>query len=389
MNTYLDRDEIVGLTRELVRSPSLNPPGNVKECADIVLKKFKENDIFAEIIEGKEGACNVVARLPGKSEGKVLLLNGHIDVVPPGEGWTIDPFAGEIRDGKIYGRGSTDMKSGIASMMAAMMAMKRSGCNFNGEIVFMAVADEETGSEFGTIHLLKKNIGTKADFAIIGEPTNLRIELGNRGTRCINIIVKGKACHSSRPFLGVNAIAYAAKVIEAVQSMTFSNRNELFEIPSPSIAVVMIQGGTKEDMIPDRCEVSVDRRMIPGETNETVVGELEKVIAPILKENKELQIEIKVSPVNYFDPYLISQEEPIVKATVESFRQVIGKEPEIGGKAGCTDGSHLFHMGKIPAVLFGPGNPYFAHKADEYVEIDNIVSSAEILVSVFDRLLGQ
>ena len=389
MNPYMSKEETIELTRELVRSPSVNPPGDTSDCAKIVLNKFKENDIDAEILEGKKGACNVVARLPGKEKGKTLLLNGHLDVVPPGEGWTVDPFGGEIRGDKVYGRGTSDMKSGIASMMAAMIGVKRSGARFSGEIMFMGAADEETGSEFGTIYLLKNNIGANADFAIVAEPTNLRVELGNRGTRCINIIVRGKACHSSRPYLGINAISYAAKVIEAIQSMEFRNRNDLFELPSPTISVVMIKGGTKEDMIPDRCDLTVDRRMIPGETTETVVEELKKVIDPILEEEKGLQIEVKVSPTNHFDPYLISEDEPVVQATIESFKQVTGRKPEVAGKAGCTDGSHLFHLRGIPAVLFGPGNPYFAHTADECVEIENIVLSTEILVSTFDKLLGK
>ena len=114
------RDEVIELTREIVRAPSTNPPGDTRECAEVILKKFQKERIDAEIVEGKRGVCNVMARLPGRRKGKTLLLNGHIDVVPPGEDWTLDPFGAEIRDGKIYGRGTCDMKSGIASMIAAM-----------------------------------------------------------------------------------------------------------------------------------------------------------------------------------------------------------------------------------------------------------------------------
>lgn len=242
MHTPVHKDEVIELTRELVRAPSVNPPGETRECANIILNKFHEVQIDAEIVEGKKGACNVVARLPGRKKGKTLLLNGHIDVVPPGEGWTVDPFGAEIQGDKIYGRGSCDMKSGIASMMAAMISAKRSGAHFNGEIIFMAAADEETGSEFGTVYLLNKGIGKNADFAIVSEPTDLRVELGNRGLRWIDLTVRGKACHAGRPWLGINAISYGAKLVEAIHSIRFKTRNDAFEIPEPGISVTMMRG---------------------------------------------------------------------------------------------------------------------------------------------------
>jgi len=183
MNRYISEDEIVALLQEIVQRPTVNPPADTTECAKFILERLNENGISAQLREGKMGFANVVARLSGRKRGKVLLLNGHIDVVAPGEGWTVDPFGGEVKDGMIYGRGTSDMKSGIASMIAAMIGFRRSGKPFDGEIIFMAVGDEETGSQFGTRYLLENNFGTNADFAIVAEPTNLAVELGNRGLR--------------------------------------------------------------------------------------------------------------------------------------------------------------------------------------------------------------
>ena len=387
MDTPVDKDEVIDLTRELVRTPSLNPPGDTRDCASFILRTFKKERIDAEIIEGKKGLCNVVARLPGREKGKTLLLNGHIDVVPPGEGWTVDPFGAEIRDGHLYGRGTCDMKSGIASMMAAMIGLKRSGAAFHGEVVFMGAADEETGSEFGTLYLLKKGVAGKADFAIVSEPTSLRVELGNRGLRWIDITIRGKASHAGRPHLGVNAIFYGAKLIQAIHSMKLRNRNEAFEIPEPSISVTQVHGGTKENIIPDRCELVLDRRMIPGETNETVLAELKGVADPILQTEKDLRIEWKMRPV-YWDPYLISEREPVAQATIDSAREVLGEKPAIGGKGACTDASYLFHLGKIPTVLYGPGDETLSHKPDECVPIRNLLAGTEVYLSVFKKLLG-
>lgn len=379
------KEQVIELTRKLIQCPSINPPGDTSDCAKIVLSEFKENGINAEIVVGKKGACNVVARLPGEKKGKVLLLNGHLDVVPPGEGWTVDPFGGQIQAGKMYGRGATDMKSGVASMITAMVAIKRSAVYFNGEIVFMGVADEETGSEWGTQYLLKNKIGTNADFAIVGEPTNLKVARGNRGVCWIDIVVKGKACHASSPHLGINAISYAARLAEAIHSIEFKNRNDLFEVPSPSFSVTMIRGGTKENIVPNRCELVVDRRMIPGETAETMTEALKRIIDPMMEREKGLQIEVRLRR-NHFDPYLIPQDEPIVQAAIESFEKIIGEKAKIGAQAFSTDGSHLFLEG-IPAVIFGPGNPHFAHAVDECVDIEDIVLSTEILISILDKLL--
>jgi acetylornithine deacetylase/succinyl-diaminopimelate desuccinylase-like protein len=148
----------------------------------------------------------------------------------------------------------------------------------------------------------------------------------------------------------------------------------------------MIHGGSKENIIPDRCEMVLDRRMIPGETAEDVVRQLRNVIDPILEKEKDLRIELKVRP-NSWDPYLLSENEPIVQTVIESVREVTGKRPGIGAKAGCTDGSHLFHMAGIPAALFGPGDSGLGHKADEWVSVENIAASTKIFFSAFGRLL--
>ncbi len=388
MNKHISRDEIIELTRELVRTPTINPPADTRRCAEVILSRFKKDHIDAEIVEGRKGASNVVATLPGKGKGKVLLLNGHIDVVPPGEDWTVDPFGAEIRDQKIYGRGTSDMKSGIASMMAAMIGLKRSGLPIYGEIIFTAVCDEETGSEFGTAYLLNKGIGKNAAFAIVGEPTNLRVELGNRGLRWVDITVKGKASHAGRPYLGINAISYGAKLVEAIHSIKFKSRNDAFDVPEPSLSVTMIHGGTKENIIPDRCDLVLDRRMIPGETSETVTAELKAAIDSVLRQEKDIRIECKLRP-NRWDAYLISETEPVVKALMAVLQEVTGKKPETGAKAGCTDGSHLFHIGGIPAALFGPGNAGMSHKADEWVAIEDLALSTQVLVSAFNRLMGR
>jgi len=388
MNQYISEDEIVALLQEIVRHPTVNPPADTTECAKLILERLNENGISGQLREGKGGVANVVARLSGRKSGKVLLLNGHIDVVTPGEGWTVDPFGGEAKDGMIYGRGTSDMKSGIASMIAAMIGFRRSGKPFDGEIIFMAVGDEETGSQFGTRYLLENNFGTNADFAIVAEPTNLAVELGNRGLRWLDISITGKACHAGRPHLGVNAIVYAAKLVEAIGSYSFGRRDDRFEASTPSISATMINGGTQVNVIPNRCRLTVDRRMIPGETTETVMAEVQEMIDSISVGEKEVGVEVEMRPA-YWDPYLISETEPVVQAVAESIKKATGNNPVIRTKAACTDGSHIFHIGGIPAVLFGPGIPELSHKVDESVPIRNMVAATDVFMATFENLLAQ
>ena len=279
MNDFITEGEIVDIMQALIRCPSVNPPAETTECARVVSEILKKNGIEAEIVEARPGVANVVARLEGNQSGKKLLLNGHLDVVAPGEGWTVEPFGGEVRNDLIYGRGACDMKSGITAMLSAMIAFKRSERPFNGEIIFTAVGDEETGSQFGTKYLLEKGVANQVDLAIVTEPTDLAIELGNRGLRWFDITINGLACHAGRPHLGKNAIQYASKIVEAIHGMKFTREDDRFEIPQPSISVTMIDGGTQVNVIPNRCRIAVDRRMIPGETTDSVLHELNEIVS--------------------------------------------------------------------------------------------------------------
>lgn len=316
-----------------------------------------------------------------------MILNGHIDTVPAGDGWTVDPFGGELRDGCIWGRGTCDMKSGVAAMLMAMVELKRSGRPIAGEIVFQAVADEETGSQSGTLHLIEQGYCRAADCAICSEPTSNRVELGNRGLRWIDITVHGEASHAGRPGLGVNAVSAAAAIIRRIDALEFTLRDERFEIPAPSISVTTIQGGHTVNVIPDRCTFSVDRRLLPGETEAQMLVELEAAIAPIRAERGGIGIEVRVRP-GCWDPFVIEADEPVVQAALDAAREVLGREPEIGYKAACTDASHLVTQAGIPTVLLGPGNERLSHKPDERIAVDALSKGTAIYARALRTLLS-
>ena len=243
INPYINVDDIRSLLEKLIRCQSLNPPGDVRPCANLIAEELKRRGLPAEILEEKPGVANVTSSLEGRGSGKTLIWNGHFDVVPPGENWTADPFGGEFRDGYIYGRGASDMKSGLAAMVVALDALRKANAPFKGRIVFQAVGDEETGSEGGTLLMIRKGIGADAAYAIVSEPTDLQISIGNRGLRWIGVAVKGRASHAGRPHLGANALQAAARMISELERLTFRAHHPLFEVPHPSLSVTTTQGG--------------------------------------------------------------------------------------------------------------------------------------------------
>ncbi len=382
---FINPDDTRTLLTRMIRSKSLNPPGDVRECGGIIAEELKARGLPAEIIEDKPGVANVFSQLNGKENGKTLIWNGHFDVVTPGEDWEMDPFGGDYKDGFIYGRGTSDMKSGVAAMIIALGALKKSGSPFKGRIVFQAVGDEETGSDAGTLCMIRRKIGAGADFAMVSEPTNLNVTIGNRGLRWLEVSVKGRASHAGRPHVGANAIHAAARIIGELERLTFKAHHPLFEIPHPSLSVTMIQAGSKVNIIPERCSFSIDRRMMPGETSQSVRREVEEVLGKCSSDG--IHSEVRITHEGW-DPYAIDPNSPWVKGLCETVEEVTGQFPQIKGKAGCTDASHLYHYGKIPSVCFGPGLEDLAHKANERVALEKVVQAAQVFALSAVKLLN-
>jgi len=382
----IDSDDVRHLLTKLIRSRSLNPPGDVRECAGLIAEELRKRNLPSEIIEEKPGVANVVSLLQGQAGGKTMVWNGHFDVVPAGENWEFDPFGGEFRDGYIYGRGSSDMKSGLAAMIVALDALKKAQAPFRGRIVFQAVGDEETGSEGGTMLMIRKKIGAEAAFAIVSEPTNLQISIGNRGLRWIEVTVKGRASHAGRPHLGANALQAAARMVSGLEKLDFKARHPLFEIPTPSLSVTMMQAGTKINIIPERCTFAIDRRMIPGETSETVRREIEEVVRQNLSTG--ISAEIRITHEGW-EPYALDPASSLVAGLSRAVQEVVGEAPRLKGKAGCTDASHLVHKAGIPTVCFGPGLEDTAHTANERVALEKVVQAAKIYARAAMILLNQ
>ncbi len=390
----LEEKEILCILQDLIRAKSPNPPGDVSACADALAVVLRKEGIPFTVDESLPGIKNIIATLKGsrgkEGAGKTLMFNGHIDVIPAGEGWKTDPFEPVLENGYVYGRGTTDMKSGIAAMLSALISLKRSGSPFAGTILFVAVGDEEYHSEYGTKYLLKK--GLKSDFAICGEPTGLGLDLGNRGLLMIDVLVKGKASHAGRPAFGVNAVHIASTIIAHLATLSFSDHhNEAFEFPDGSASVVEVHGGEKINVVPDRCSFYIDRRLMPGETGPLATEEIAGIISgltgivPDIGEDRGSSI--VMYPEYWHEPCWTPVESPVVASAIRCYRKIYGAEPRIGGKAAGTDASHLVSMANIPTLILGPGNTKLSHTVGENVLFSQVVEASRLYEDIVRDLL--
>lgn len=391
IQNFYSLNELTKLAQSLIRIPShKDVQGREKEVANYIYNFCIANGIEAKLIPIEGERCNIIAYLRGDGTGKTLMLNGHTDTVPP-YNMTIDPFAAEIKEDAIWGRGAVDMKGPIASMIISMLALKRSGAKLKGDVIFTGVIGEEERSE-GTEYLVKS--GLKADGAVVGEPSNYEYAIGHRGLEWLEIIVKGKAAHGGVPHLGINAIEKAAKLIEKIRIDLYPKLQERYnEYMGPSVMNFgVVQGGSQPSTVADKCSIKIDRRYIPGETVESVLREYKDIIDSLKTEDPDFDAEIIRMPNNMLTLdhlYLITaSSDPIVIAVREAIKEVIDKEPIITRRRGWTDAALLSNYANIPTVVFGPGNISFSHTKDERIEISQLADAVDIYTKIIQSFCG-
>jgi acetylornithine deacetylase/succinyl-diaminopimelate desuccinylase family protein len=369
---------------DLIRLPSQNPGDGEIRVAAYVAERCRELGLAVDVPAAAPGRPNVVAWLRGRARRPVVALNTHLDTVPVSDGWTRDPFGGEIRDGRVWGLGSGDAKGQIVAMLGAVEALARSGAPLRSDLVFTAVADEELGS-IGARAVVR---GMTADYAIIGEPTRLRVGIAHRGSLRPRILVRGRSAHSSTPRLGLNAIYKMAKVVAALEA--YCDGLEAVThllIGSPSGAVTLISGGHKESAIPDRCEIVLDRRMVPGEQQDRVIGDLETLLARLRAEDPELQVAIESYMPTSGPPSETPRDARLVGLAVEAVGEVTGAPGVVYGAGFGCDMTHFRGLG-AEAVILGPGDIDRAHKADEYLELAELEAGRQVYLALLRRLLA-
>lgn len=384
----VDRDALVRIVCELVDIPSVS--GEERQIMEHVAAFFEAAGIEHVVTSKDPERPNVVATI-GNGNGPTIAMNGHLDTVPISDAgnWVTPPFKGVLsEDGKrIFGRGSSDMKGAVGVMMYTMLALKDEP--LNGKLQVHIVSDEERGADFGTKHILEEiENGTldRPDYVLIGEGSQLKVRNAERGIFGFQVRFKGRASHTAAARVsGINAIALAAKGILALEG---DIDREHPSVGKPVISVNLIEGGVVNNVVPGECTITVDRRTIPGETDETVLAEVREKLDAIKETDPNFDYEIIPSREEGYTPANITEEtSPIVQAVQDSVREVMGQEPEFFATwAGATDG-RLYRFAGIDTVGFGPSGQA-AHGANEAVFVDDLVVQAQVFAATARRLLG-
>lgn len=379
----IERGDGVALARELVRIDSRNPtlvagaPGEGR-VARTLAAALEAWGFRVELRDAAPGRPNVIARIGHAREGaRSLMFNGHLDVVGV-EGMIHPPWDAVESDGRLYGRGSSDMKGGVAAMCAAAArAVSASGGAVDGEIVVAAVVDEEYSS-LGTRALVAD--GVRTDAAIVTEPTKLAIMPAHKGFVWVHVVVQGRAAHGSRWDVGVDAIRNAGLLLaalDAVDAELLPGREHPL-LGRPSLHASTISGGIGLSTYPDRCEFTIERRTIPGEATSSIMAEIQDAFARVRARRPE--VDVNVSMLFEQPPSDVALDAPVVQA-LDSAIRACGEEVSVTGMSAWTDAAILNEAG-IPAICFGPGDIALAHAAEEYVRVDEIERATLVLAAL-------
>lgn len=407
-------DELVELTRDLIRIPTVNPPGDAyTDCAELIGERLRRRGFQVEYVraEGVRGdsdkypRTNVIARIEGRGPGRCVHFNGHTDVVPAGKNWTVDPFGGEVRDGKVYGRGACDMKGGIAASIIAVEAILASGIPFDGALEISGTVDEESGGYGGVGYLAQKGWFSKprVDHVIIPEPLNVdRVCIGHRGVWWAEIETKGRVAHGSMPFLGNCAVRHMGAVLHRIEEELIprlaSKRTSMPVVPEgarqSTININSLHGGQREErdgwpspMVPDSCRMVIDRRYLIEEDPEEVKGEITAILEDLRRTRPGFDYEMR--EVLAFLPTMTDADAPVVRAVEAAILAVLGRKAQQVVSPGTYDQKHIVRIGHLKdCIAYGPGILDLAHQPDEYVGIADMVHSAQVMAMAALDLLG-
>jgi len=408
------RDELVALTQALIRIPTLNPPGDhYREACDLLATRLADGGFSCRVLRAagtpgdsdRHPRWNLVARAEGARQGPCVHLNGHIDVVEVGQGWSVDPFGGDLIDGRIYGRGACDMKGGLAAAVIAVEAFRALHPDHAGSIEISATADEETGGYGGVAWLAEQGAFAHVDAVIIPEPLNKeRICLGHRGVWWAELETFGRIAHGSMPFLGDCAVRHMGAVIAEMEASLFpalaTRRTAMPVVPEAARASTLninsIHGGQVErpadftgwpaPVVPDRCRMILDRRFLAEESLEAVKAEMRDTIE---RARARRDFRYDLCDMHEVLPSMTDRDAPVVTALSRAVTAALGREPDYVVSPGTYDQKHIDRIGRLKnCVAYGPGILDLAHQPDEYVAVDDMIDAAVVMGLALADLLG-
>jgi len=349
-------------------------------------EELKKHPGYRPVSRGYEGRPNIVATLKGTGGGRSLLLNGHTDVIPVGngEGWSDDPWSAKIKDGRIYGRGSADMKSGVASHILAVEYLKAAGIKLKGDVLINVVIDEEV-SGHGTLDTVVR--GYKADAGISGETSDLAIQPACIGRIWFEIAVQGKPAGIQRRYEGISGIELGNKIVAAVKELEDERvatvRHPLYPNPLDSLPCIIgsFQAGNYPSAFPDTALLKGSMATVPGEDHEGVKQSLVDKIAAVAAKDPWMKDHPPVVRFVGYDAEAseIPRDHPIVDLVSRNYIEITGKAPQVSGRQGAADTRFLNAYGNTPTVIFGPGSTAVMHANDEYVSIEDYITAIKVM----------
>ncbi|MGB9840791.1 M20 family metallopeptidase [Thermovenabulum sp.] len=385
---FIKEDDLVSLTKELIEIPSVYDPlddnANEEKVAKYIYEKLKQVGFEVYIEEAAPKRPNVIAVLRGNMPGKTILLEGHTDVVTPGDAskWKYHPFKGEVVDRKIYGRGACDTKGNLAASIIAAKAIKDSGISFPGKIILCIPVDEE-GMMTGIKDFIRRGWADDVNGAIICEPVDNNICLDIKGAIRILVRIKGKMAHGCMPYAGINPNIGMANVILKLKELEEKEKERLgrhkylgFPSITPTVVMSPSNGKGQLNVVPEDSLIAYDLRTIPGQKEEVLLGQIEEIFNQLKKEVENFDCEYEV--IEKRPCVSTERNDPIVKSVEKAYTKVTGSEPVYNGVPGATDGTFLRAWKNIPVVVIGAGEREIPHQRDEYVSIDQLIETTKI-----------
>jgi succinyl-diaminopimelate desuccinylase len=387
VTVHVDDKEVINLTQALVQIPSVyrpnDPEGNESRAAQYVYEYLLGLGLEVYIEEVVKGRPNVIGILDSGRPGKTLLFEGHTDVVTEGnrDAWSYDPFGAAIEGGRMYGRGNNDTKGNLSAAIAAVHAIKKSNVNWKGKIILCIPCDEE-GMMIGIKHFIQQGWAKGVDGAIICEPEENQICITQKGAMRAVIRTYGKMAHGAMPLTGVNPNTRMAQFICELMTLERLEKQRVGEhryLGWPSITPTIILGPEKGEpqinVIPDHCMTTLDIRTVPGQEHNQLRIDMEQILGKLASNDPDFKASIEVIESRPWTE--TSLDDPIVRASVESYRRVVGKNPVFNGVPGATDGTFL-HLAGIPIVTTGAGDRHIPHQINEYINLAELVEASRI-----------
>ena len=384
----ISKQELIDLTRRLVAFKSENPPADYTAIAQFLYHEYQAAGLEVQIVAGKQDKPNVCARWKGSGEStEILLLSGHMDVVPSGESWSHDPFDATVINNCLSGRGTADMKGALAAQLLAVKALLKAGVQPKGDLYLFATVDDETAGTMGLRYIVREGLERlgwpKPTFHILGEPSSLNLFVAFKGRMWVRIALQGRSAHGGNPQAGVSAIEKMMLLLPEflrIEKLTHPLMG------TDTINIGTIQGGEKTNIVPDACIVTIDYRYVAPQTSADIEAELQQAIARAAARDPE----IKLKEFNVFErrePQELPQDNKYFQSLKSITEEVIERPVNFGGVLSAGDAYWTISAG-IPAVFYGPGDLKVAHTNKERVPLDELEAVARIFALYTLRMLG-